>query len=262
MTIYKISPPVTPPDLTNPADKPDDAKAKGAADGEAADEGGGGGQAPELPSKFKTVAELAKAYAESERKITELTKPAAAKKDGETPPAQAAPVLTDDELAAYQEEFTSKGDLSPETRAKIEAKIPKALVDRYLDGIRAKAEQVEARAMAIVGGAETFKAMREWAAENLDPKTDGAAFNDAMRSGNENLIHLALRGLHAQYTEATGSPSQRPARRLSGDTSAPTGLKPFRSNDEMRAAMRNPLYRTDPAYRQKIKDRLAISPGI
>lgn len=226
--------------------------------------------APEAPpqpilGKFKTTDELARAYQELERKLgvaaTPTTPPAqtpATPPAGETPPAPAGGLLSEAELQTFQTEFTAQGDLSPASRAALEKKgLPKAMVDQYLNGLRATAEGVKGRVLSIVGGEEAYKAVAEWAATNVPP-AELERFNATMRTGDENAITFALRGMKALYDRANDNGTRPPGRRIMGGSATP-GLTPFRSNAEVQQAMRDPRFKEDPAYRQDVFDRVAAS---
>jgi hypothetical protein len=67
---------------------------------------------------------------------------------------------------------------------------------------------------------------------------------------------LAIKGLYAKFTEATGN--EKPLATTSADvTGANTDV--YRSKTEMTADMRDPKYATDPAFRQQVAAKLQRS---
>ena len=101
-----------------------------------------------------------------------------------------------------------------------------------------------------VGGKEQYDLMTSWAANNLDQKTV-QAFDNLLDTGDPGSIQLAVNGLKAQFEEATGYEG----RMLTGTAAKSTG-DVFRSQPELVAAMEDPRYDRDPAYRQDIIEKL------
>jgi hypothetical protein len=104
----------------------------------------------------------------------------------------------------------------------------------------------------LVGGAEQYQDLVMWAADNL-PADEIDAFNSTMGSRDTNMIKLAIQGLNARY-RSEAEPSL-----LRGQTGSVSSGGKFDSNAELTAAMRDPRYDKDPAYRQQVADKLAKS---
>ena len=103
-----------------------------------------------------------------------------------------------------------------------------------------------------VGGADNYAALTEWAAENFDAD-EIAAFDGVVESGNVGAINLALQALYYRYVDAVGSEGQL----LQGKAAAP--VDGFRSQAEVVAAMQDPRYDRDPAYRADVMRKLENS---
>ncbi len=92
--------------------------------------------------------------------------------------------------------------------------------------------------------------MIEWAGSNLDQNSQ-QAFDSIVNTGSVDAIKLAVSGIKAQMEESVGYDgrmlSGKPPR-ASGDT--------FRSQAEVVAAMSDPRYERDPAYRQDLIEKL------
>jgi hypothetical protein len=204
-----------------------------------------------LPEKFwdadkgEVRAEaLAKSYRELE---SARSKPAEQKPAGEPAPA---PSLTD-LLTRAQTEFASGGQLTDETYELLaKAGTPRETVDAYIEGQRARAELTKERVFGVAGGQETYSKMTAWAETNLS-EAQIEAFNTAMDSGSLSAMTGAAANLRALYEAANGkSPSGR-VESGGGAGSAPAP-DAFRSSAEMKAAMADPRYRTDAAYRADV----------
>jgi len=229
-----------------------------------------------LPSKFKGGEDLAKSYSDAERELAaakaELAAFKAPKPAPQTPPADQKPGeqkpateqqtpagikgITPDALSRYNQEVSAVGELSPASYAELAALgIPKEMVDSYIAGQGAIKGAVISEAHAIVGGEDQYNAMREWAASNI-PAAEAKVIDAAFNSGSKEQILWAVKGLAAQWRAAT---SQEPSTLVSGSPQASHGIPPFRSQAEMVAAIRSPLYRQDGAYREMIAQRISAS---
>lgn len=216
-------------------------------------------EAPLILGKFKTQADLEKAYTELEKK--QGTKPA--ETPAETPaaptPAQASKVVQDAglDLTALSREVAENGELSAESLAKLEAKgIKKDVVDSYIEGQKAVAQQITTEVQSVAGGAEEYGKILDWVqAEYTDEQVQ--AFNEAVNSGNKNLAKLAVRGVVADYQAAMGTDGQP----VKGDSANGfSGAKPFESQAEVIAAMRDQRYKDgDVAYVRSVEARIANS---
>lgn len=159
---------------------------------------------------------------------------------------------------AVTDEFNTAGDLGEETRAKLEkAGFPKAMVDTYLNGIRAQIAEYDNAVYSAAGSPEQYAAMTEWAKANLSD-SDKKAFNAAVESGDVSTAKLAVEGLMARYAAGRNkTPSLK-----DGKSTQNGSVKPFASQAEVTQAMRDPRYKSDPSYREQVKERLAVSSVI
>lgn len=213
-----------------------------------------------LPAKFKSVEEMAKAYTELEQKQGgKAPEPKVDDKEAKvdlTPEEEAAAKVVATaglDYAALSEEYADKGELSPESYAALAEKagLDKATVDAYIAGQQALAREAENRAFDIAGGPEEYTKMSQWAAANLTP-AEIQAFNKAVEGTAEETA-LAVAGLKAKYVKANGS---EPALLSGGAKPDSTG---YQSRAEMTAAMRDPRYAKDPAYRKAVEQKIAVS---
>lgn len=225
-------------------------------------------QRPEwLPDKFKTPADLAKAYKELESK---LGKKPAENEGGD--PASPSDENTDEleidndkaqeelnkvgiDFNALAQEYTQLGKLSDETYASLEkAGIPRSEVDTYIEGRQALSEKINNEAFSRVGGKDQFNAMRTWAAQNYTPE-ERAAFNKAV-NGSSADRNMALDALKAAYVAANGNEPDL----VTGDVAnSNANLGVYLSRAQVTADMKDPRYKTDPAFRKQVEAKLARS---
>ena len=217
-----------------------------------------------LPEKFTSPEALAAAYGELEKKLSGKSEapaqtPQQAAEAANLPDpstiseGDATFVLAQRGLDASQiaDEYLSNGKLSDETYARLEKSgLPRPFVDGWIEGREAQAEQHRQRLYAEVGGEQTFSEVQSWAKANLSPQAI-KAYNDAVSQGNVEVMALAMRGLHSRYIAAQGS---RPE--LLGGDASPAG-DGFASQADVVAAMRDPRYSKDPAYRAEVERKLS-----
>jgi hypothetical protein len=104
-----------------------------------------------------------------------------------------------------------------------------------------------------VGGMNEYQSMIQWAGQNLSEQEIGL-YDAAMDRGDPLTMFFAAQALHSRYQDATGYDGEM----LTGSAPRNTG-DVFRSQAELIAAMSDPRYDKDPAYRQDIADKLAVS---
>jgi hypothetical protein len=107
--------------------------------------------------------------------------------------------------------------------------------------------------MDMVGGDKAYKSMLDWAAENFD-ESEVEMYDSVMGSGNPNAIYYAVQALQARYNDSVGSDGQTLTGRGAADTD-----DSFKSQAELVAAMSDPRYDRDPAYRNDVMRRLENS---
>ncbi len=208
-----------------------------------------------LPEKFESPEDMAKAYAEAERKLSE---PKDTKETKEAKPKETSEP-SNDVISSATEEFTDKGELSEKTYESLEkAGIPKEMVDAYIAGQQSLVDAQTNTIHETVGGVGEYNAMATWAGENLsDDELD--AFNTIVESGTVSQATVAVKGLYAQYKALGGG---EPQLEKGGTSAADAGAKPFGSAAEVTRAMRDARYAEDPGYRQMVEKRLAVTTAI
>lgn len=208
-----------------------------------------------LDEKFESPEEMAKAYKELQKKMSEPkpAKKATAKKDAE-PDVNPAEVMSE-AIDSATNEFSENGELSDKTFEALEqAGLPRHFVEAYINGQQAMSVQQASAIQESIGGEGNYSAMSEWATENLtDSELD--AFNSIVEGSSVDAAKVAVKGLYSQFLAAGGKgPSL-----VQGSTAGEAGVKPFGSAAQLTEAMRDKRYETDPAYREQIEKRLAVS---
>jgi len=100
---------------------------------------------------------------------------------------------------------------------------------------------------------DSYRNMIQWAGQNLS-ENEIAMYDAAMDKGDPLTMFFAAQALNARYQDAIGYDGEM----LTG--SAPRNTRDaFRSQAELVAAMSDPRYDKDPAYRQDIAEKLERS---
>ena len=227
-----------------------------------------------IGGKFRTQEDLLKAYQELQTKLGSNEKT----EEGEEATAEADEAPTDeateeeepaDETVDYMfelnKEFEEKGQLSEEAIDKLSAMDTKDLIASYMKYQAKSSEQARAGLQnqeainAIknsVGGDEAYGEMINWAAQNL-PQEEINDYNSITNSGNPTAIKFAVESLANRYRNSEGYEAP-----LVTGRKADSSVKPYRSQAELARDIGNPLYSTDPAFRQDVEDRLARSTDL
>lgn len=205
-----------------------------------------------LPEKFKSAEDMAKAYASLETKLGQGAQEEEAPTEN---PTEVAELLDSRGLdfSEFQQEYYDNGTLSNDAYVALdEAGFPPSMVDSWIAGQDALAAQQTGEMYSLVGGADEYATMVQWAKDNLPPE-EVDAYNATMSEQSPNVIKMAVQGLFARYRSMA-----EPNLIQGGTNSASTGGK-FESTAQMTAAMRDPRYASDPAYRQAVATKLQKS---
>ena len=217
-----------------------------------------------LAGKYKNAEDLEAAYLSLQKKLGQ-TEEEETEDDGEGEVEEA-----DEEVSEYapavslindasEEYYANNGKLSEETIEKFSTMSSQDLVNAYIE-IQANNPQPQQSVemsdaqvntvMNAAGGEANYDTVIEWAAANL-PEKQIDAFDSVVDSGNPAAIGIAFQGLQASYNEANGYEG----RMLQGKPASSRGSV-FRSQAELVAAMGDPRYDNDPAYRADVVEKL------
>ena len=225
-----------------------------------------------LPDNFKSPEDLAKSYKEAQAELTRLKQGnATATEDKATSQEQTAQTespkvdsLTIDQQAAeavtnagldvdkLSAEFYAEGKLKDESyEALSKAGISKELVDDYIRLKQSEANSVRTEVLSIAGGEESFSQMVQWAANNY---ADVDAYNKMISSGDPAQMRMAMTSLKSAYVSANGQDPKL----VMGNSSATSG-DTYATDLEMVAHMQKKEYRSDPAFRRQVSEKVERS---
>ena len=216
--------------------------------------------------KYKNAQELEKAYMELQSKLGKKdeepeTETASAEEKPEDVPkmSEGATLITD----ASKEYYDNGNKLSDETLAKFSSLSSQDLIKAYMEVQSNPEFQAQARPPAEIspsdinqiknsaGGDQAYANIVNWAKLNLPPEQI-SAFDNILDTGSVQAIKLAVSGLKAEYDNANGVEG----RMVTGKTAPNNSGDIFRSQQELVAAMNDPRYDRDPAYRQDVIEKL------
>ena len=214
--------------------------------------------------KFKSQEELEEAYRSLESKLSSGNKEDTTTDDKTGDDAQEEINKTAEEAVEKAEgvdmetlssEYAENGSLTDTSYEALEkAGIPRNMVDQFIEGQEAKAAQMGSELMGQVGGEEAFGNMVEWASSNLDGEFLDQ-YNAEVESGDARRMEQAVKAVAYEYTKA------RPTEpNLTGATSQGGGTTAgYQSMAQVTAAMSDPRYKKDSAYRSEVEQKLAAS---
>jgi len=217
-----------------------------------------------LAGKYKNAEDLEQAYLSLQKKLGQETEEEGEEGEGEEEGSdeevfEEAPAvsLINEASAEY---YANDGNLSEETIEKFSSMSSQDLVNAYLQiqknnpqAPQQSAEMTEAQVNQVqnaAGGEANYNRVIEWAASNL-PENQIDAFDSVIDSGNPAAIGIAFQGLQSQYNDSNGYEG----RMLQGKPAGSSG-QVFRSQAELVAAMGDPRYDNDPAYRADVVAKL------
>ena len=221
-----------------------------------------------LAGKYKNAEDLEKAYVELQKKLGD--------KDGVSQEGQETQEVTDESeseetkaekssavslLESANDEYFSNGNkLSEETLNKFSELSSQELVNAYMEYQKtnpvSNQQEVDVTTSEInkiqnsVGGESEYNKIVTWAGENLS-QDKIKAFDDLVGTGNAAAIQLGVDALKSAYESANGYEG----RMLTGKAAETKG-DVFKSQAQLVAAMSDPRYDNDPAYRADVVEKL------
>ena len=219
-----------------------------------------------LAGKYKNAEDLEAAYLSLQKKLGQEETDYEESDEGYAEEEESDEEVSDEAPAvslineASEEYYANDGQLSEETISRFSEMSSQDLVNAYLEiqannpqAPQQSVEMSEAQVNSVqnaAGGEANYNRVIEWAASNL-PDAQINAFDSVVDSGNPAAIGIAFQGLQRQYEESNGYEG----RMLQGKT-ASSGGDVFRSQAELVAAMGDPRYDNDPAYRADVVRKL------
>ena len=245
--------------------------------------------------KFKTVEDLANSYKELEGKLGSVTEEDQVSEEETTGVPEGyedyyqedgtvdynsvnenygeilGEIFKENNIDPYKisaEFHKNEGEIPEEMyQSLLDAGLSKNAVDSYLTGRAAEMGYIEGEEGAAeelaqeevkgirdsIGGDEAYGKMVSWALDNLS-KPEIEAFNEATNTMSGPQLSMMVQGLYTRYQNAMGvEPS------LYSGRPASSGPTPYRSTQEVVAAMSDKRYGKDVTYTEDVQRRLAGS---
>ena len=215
-----------------------------------------------LAGKYKNAQELEKAYKELESKIG--TQNAPTQELVESKETEAKEEKTEVEtsfLESLWDESQQEGEFKQDTLDKLKGLDPTKLAQEYLN-YRAGNQPPEPSSLSkedvkelhsVTGGQKGYNDMIKWAVSNID-KSERDMFDAVIDSGDKQAAYFAVQAMNYRYNDAQGVDAPL----LTGKAATPKAPG-FKSQAALVAAMNDPKYDNDPAYRQEVMEKLARS---
>lgn len=190
--------------------------------------------------------------AEANKQLTpeEIAAAAAAKAAAE----KDAPTDQVASITAASAEFAEKGELTTETYdALAKVGLSKDMVNEYIEGQTAIRTTLTAAAHSpFEGSADEYSKAADWAADTLSDD-EIAALDVQLTSRNPALVTQGAIALQAKYAAQA---DVDPTLTIHGDGGTSVTGTIFKSSAEMKAAMRDPKYAKDSAFRAEVAGKI------
>ena len=207
-----------------------------------------------LAGKYRSAEELERGYLELQKRLGGNQEEV--EQEQPTEEAEQAEEETNEEPDLYESIMESyrTGEWDPELVGKVESMSPVDVANMFLEKgntqtVQATSDDIE-QIQASVGGTEEYQNMIQWASENLSEQEVGM-YDTVMDRGDPLAMFFAVQALNARYQDAVGYDGEL----LTGQSPRNTS-DVFRSQAELVAAMSDPRYDKDPAYRADVADKL------
>ena len=188
----------------------------------------------QFAGKFRTAEDLEKAYLELQKLLGTF-------KRDDDPKEEAA----EEEEAPTEEEESSE---------EVEQKEEEAPAEEEVEDTSFSQEEVDA-ILEHVGGPDVYQKALDWALEALSPE-EQEEFNTVLETAQSPAVaKFAIESLVNRFRANADFQGKQVRGRPSGNDA----VKPYRSRAEVSAAIQDPRYDRDPAYRNDVADRLAVS---
>ena len=202
-----------------------------------------------LDPKFESPEAMAKAYAELQARM------GAQDAEEVTEVLEEAGVTTE-ALQPFSEEYYATGGLTEESFEQLESMgLSRDLVEAFMQGQKAVQSAELNKIYEQAGGEENYAQALAWAAQNMSPE-EIESYNVQVENGDMATASIAVRGLMAMYQQAGGQDIEPSL--LATEPNGQTGAI-YESVAQLTADMKRPEYRTDPAFRAQVRQRLERS---
>lgn len=167
----------------------------------------------------------------------------------QTPVATTATTgIPQEDLARYEQEAVSSGQLSEASLAELEARgYPRELATSHVQGLLAQREIATQKVANSVGGMGVVKSALEWAGRNKSPE-EIQAINTALANSDATTQALIIKGLVKDSGAIGGT--------ISGTNAPALTSQPYPSQAQWLADLKKPEYQSDPAFRNQVMARM------
>jgi hypothetical protein len=210
-----------------------------------------------LAGKYRSAEDLERGYLELQKRLSGKEEA-----EVEEAPQQEEEAHTEEEGNLYDTIMESyrTGEWDPEVVNAVENMNSVDVANMFLENQQAQQQSIPQATEAdieqiqsAVGGSDEYQSMIQWAGQNLSEQ-EVAMYDAVMDRGDPLAMFFAAQALNARYQDAVGYDGEM----LTG--SAPRNTADaFRSQAELVAAMSDPRYDKDPAYRADVADKLERS---
>lgn len=210
-----------------------------------------------LAGKYNSPEALEKAYLELQQKLG--SKEETSTEPVEEPAEEPAEESKENIFDSLWNEYGSDKGVSDELINSLKEMDTAELAEMYLQQRTQSTpddfsdDQVESL-QQVVGGAEQYGNMIEWAKENADPN-EIELFDKVMEGGDAASAYFAIRAMGQRWAEAVGYEGDL----IQGKAPRESAGNKFRSQAELVTAMNDPRYESDPAYRDDVIQKLGRS---
>ena len=210
-----------------------------------------------LAGKYKSAEELERGYLELQKRLSGKEEPEV---ESQEEVQQEEQPEDNDEVDLYDTIMESyrTGEWDPEVVNQVEGMNPVDVANMFLEkGSSQQTPQVTSdditQIQESVGGTTEYQNMIQWAGQNLSEQ-EVAMYDAVMDRGDPLAMFFAAQALNARYQDSVGYDGEM----LTGNAPRNAG-DAFRSQAELVAAMSDPRYDKDPAYRADVADKLERS---
>ena len=161
------------------------------------------------------------------------------------------------ELQRYKDGSADQGEPEPEPVAESE---PATEAESEADAdqrVKLDTERLTAITQSVheqAGGEEKYQRLTSWAKDNCSTE-QVKAYNEALETGDQYIILNALKGIQYDYMMNNGFEPK-----LTRGRAPAQDVQGFRSRFEVQAAMNDPRYQQDAAFRKDVERKIGVSP--
>lgn len=229
-----------------------------------------GGTAPELKEGEGEEQQLPEGYESWEAygkdvAAGKVQAPEAKVAEGEEEPKaqegeEEKPTELQTKIEPFEKEFQETGTLSDEsvTKAAEAFGVTEDMVRQYIEGGTLAAQAAVAPFHEQTGGAEQYRAFQEWSVEGMT-EAEQKELNEAYAQGGSAALALQQKFVDRWKEQGGGPPPKDLTREGDPGKGSSAAGDAYESWEQVKADMRKPEYDRDPAFRQKVQDKIARS---